>query len=111
MYRPLDKRLHFSTNQNTGEYFGKDCGKRSLARGQGRAAGTINTAVDVYPCIIPYKERQHVTLNRGYSAPRLGQRPMHATTIPMSSAKPQYVSSTRHVSWFQSLDEHVHVCE
>ena len=83
-----------------GEYFGKDCGKRSVPRGQGSDTGTIRTAQDVYPCIIPYNGRQIVDLNNGYVTPKRGERPMHRTTISHGPASSSYSSrsTTHHVS-------------
>lgn len=107
MYRPLDKRLHFSTVQTTGEYFGKDCGTFSIPRGQGHSSGTITTAQDIYPCIIPYKNRQLVHLNKDYTIPQKGERPMHATTMTYTPVQTEYNSTTRHVSTYVKVTEAV----
>lgn len=104
MYRPLDKRLHYGSDQSNGEYFGKDCGKQSKPRGLGGSTGTLSTADDAYPCIVPYRERQIIDMNKGYTAPKKGERPMHATTMQYAPVKPVFTSTTRHVSSFISLN-------
>ena len=98
MLRPLDAKLHYKTRQDIGEYFGKDCGKHSVPRGQGQNSGIIITAQDVYPCIIPYRQRQVSELNKDYITPRKGDRPMHATTMKYAPVKPVFLSTTKHVS-------------
>lgn len=97
MLRPLDAKLHYRIRQDAGEYFGKDCGKQSKPAGQGQNSGIISTAQDVYPCIIPYRQRQVPQLNKEYITPRKGGRPMHATTIQYAPVKPVFVSTTKHV--------------
>ena len=98
MLRPLDAKLHYKSRQDIGEYFGKDCGKHSVPRGQGQNSGIIITAQDVYPCIIPYRQRQVSELNKDYITPRKGDRPMHATTMKYAPVKPVFLSTTKHVS-------------
>ena len=100
MLRPLDAKLHYRIPQQTGEYFGKDCGKLSVPHGQGSNSGIIRTAQDVYPCIIPYKERQLTELNKPYDTPHIGDRPMHATTMQYRPVKPVHTSVTRYVSHY-----------
>jgi len=98
MLRTLDAKLHHRSPQGGGEYFGKDCGKRSKPKGQGSNSGLISTADYVYPCIIPYKERQLPNLNEEYVTPAKGDRPMHATTMTYAPVKPMFVSTSKHAS-------------
>lgn len=110
MLRPLDARLHYRIPQQTGEYFGKDCGKLSVPKGQGANSGIINTAQDVYPCIIPYNERQVPELNKHYGVPQKGDRPMHATTMQYRPVKPVHTSVSRYVSIAPRPSCHVAFC-
>ena len=103
MLRPLDAKLHYKTRQDAGEYFGKDCGKQSIPKGQGQNSGIIITAQDKYPCIIPYQQRQLYSLNRGYDTPKKGERPMHATTMQYTPVRPEFLSTTKHVSLFTCI--------
>lgn len=109
MLRPLDARLHYRSPQQLGEYFGKDCGERSVPRGQGHSSGTIRTDQDTYPVILPYHQRQIVTLNEEYITPKKGERPMHATTISYQPVTPQFLSTTKYVSSEGML--HTRVCD